>query len=110
MIRLPSLYRPEQLAPPSASPSASWLLRPPLTRMVARRATSNNKTVKNAGADLHQPESDLRAKSKGQGRKVSSFGVVLLECGGIHVSRMMIKHEFVAGCRLWEKLPQSCHD
>jgi hypothetical protein len=69
-----------------------------------------NKTVKNAGADLHQAESDLRAKSKEQGRKVSSVGVVLLECGGIFVSRMMIKVGFLAGRRVWEKLPQSCHD
>jgi hypothetical protein len=81
-------------------------------RRVARRATmaAPNKTVKNAGADLHQAESDLSAKSKGQGRKVSSFGVVLLECGGIFVSRMMINDEFLAGRRVWEKLPQSCHD
>jgi hypothetical protein len=77
-----------------------------VARRVARRATpAPNKTVKNAGADLHQAESDLRAKSKGQGRKGSSFGVVLLECGGIFVSRMMINDEFLAGRRVWEKLP-----
>jgi hypothetical protein len=34
-----------------------------------------------AGADL-QAESNLRSKLMGQG-EVSSFGVVLLECGGI---------------------------
>jgi hypothetical protein len=43
---------------------------------------------------------------------VSSFDVVLLECGGIFVSGMMIKDEFLAGRRsVWKKLPpQGCHD
>jgi hypothetical protein len=40
---------------------------------------------------------------------VSSFDVVLLECGGIFVSGMMIKDAFLTGRRVWEKLPQSCH-
>jgi hypothetical protein len=47
---------------------------------------------------------------KEAGRKVSSFGVVLLECGGIFVSRMMIEDEFLAGRRVWAKVPRSCHD
>ena len=49
-----------------------------------RRNVSSRQAARRVA--MHQVESDLHAKSKGQGRKVPSFGVgVLLECGGIFV-------------------------
>jgi hypothetical protein len=69
------------------------------------RNPPNHKLSRTLAVTSKQAESNIRSKLMGQG-KVSSFGVVLLECGGIFILRMMIKDAFLAENR---GLRRSCH-